>query len=191
MKRSVVIAVLGMAVALAACSGKTTEGNQQTPSGAASGSAASSTTQGSAAAPTNRLGHVGDTLELTNVKKESLAVTLSEIINPATGKLRPRGDSKDTYVAAMLTIKNTGTTFLKDDVNNTSALVGSNNQTYTPVFTGVTECTNFMAGVFELRDGESATGCVVFIMPPEVTPTKFKYTPSSGFSDDIGEWQIP
>jgi hypothetical protein len=24
-----------------------------------------------------------------------------------------------------------------------------------------------------------------------VTPAKVKYTPSSGFADDFGEWQVP
>ena len=39
--------------------------------------------------------------------------------------------------------------------------------------------------------GESASGCVVFALPPGVSPAKVKYAPSSGFADDFGEWQLP
>jgi hypothetical protein len=187
MKQAVAIAF--SAVALAACSTKTTEANQPT-----SPSAQSSTTT---ATPTRApVAHVGGTLNLTGETGAALAITLVKVINPATGTDGPPTDDKgnpngNTYVAAMLTIDNTGTDARSDDVNNNAALVGSDNQTYTPTLGTVTECTNFDNGVYHLGAGESTTGCVAFVMPPGVAPTRLKYTPSSGFASDFGEWVIP
>lgn len=91
----------------------------------------------------------------------------------------------------MLTIKNTGNAPVQDDANNDAVLVGSNDQDYTPDAHRVTECTNFDAGVYRLDAGESASGCVAFVMPPGVKPAKLKYTPKSAFQSTFDEWLIP
>jgi archaellum component FlaG (FlaF/FlaG flagellin family) len=188
MKRSTAIALASLAVVVAGCSTKNSEVNEPTQS-TTPGAAAPSDAQATTTAPTNPVAHVGDTLNLKNEVGQPLAVTLVEIINPATGKIGP--PTEGTYVATMLTVKNTGTSALKSYANNNTALVGSNNQIYTADLGGVTECTNFNNGEYQLAADESATGCVVFIVPPDVTPTRVKYTPSSGFADDFGEWQVP
>jgi hypothetical protein len=188
MKQSVAIALMSVTVALAGCSTKTTEDNQpgQSTSG---GAAAPSGIPSSTTAPANPAGHVGDTLNLKNEEGAPLAVTLSKIINPATLKFGPPNEG--TYVATMLTVKNTGTSTLKSDANNNTALIGSDNEIYTADFDSVTECTNFNDGRYQLGADESATGCVVFVVPQGVTPAKVKFTPSSGFADNFGEWLIP
>lgn len=190
MRRSITIALAAVAVALPACSSKTTEVNQPaSPSAQKPAGAPNSATTPSPAA------HVGATLNLTG-ESGPLAVTLTKIINPATGKDGPPTDDSgnpngSTYVAAMLTVNNTSNKARKDDANNDSVIVGSNNQDYTPSVFSVTECTNFNEGQYQLGPGESVNGCVVFVMPPGVTPAKFKYTPSSGFANSFGEWLIP
>jgi archaellum component FlaG (FlaF/FlaG flagellin family) len=178
---------MGAAVVFGGCSTNSTEADQPAQS-TSTGAAAPSDTQSSSATPTNPTGHLGDTLNLKNQGGAPLAVTLLKIINPATGRIGPPRDR--TYVATMLTIKNTGTSLLKGDADINTALIGSDNQTYTPNFNSVSECTNFNAGVYELGADESATGCVVFVVPQGVTPAKVKYLPSSGFADNFGEWLI-
>jgi len=193
MRRSIaIIALAAMAAVLAACLAKTTEVNQSASPGAQSSTGAQSAT--TTAQPS--VAHVGATLNLTGQTGAALAITLTNIVNPATGTDGPPTDDSgnpngSTYVAAMLTIQNTGNDARSDDVNNDAALIGSNNQTYTPDFHSVTGCTNFDNGTYHLGPSESASGCVVFVMPPGVTPTKLKYTPSSGFASDFGEWLIP
>jgi hypothetical protein len=189
MKRSVGIALVGVAVALAACSSKTTAVNQPTES-TSGAAAAPSAVLSSTTAPANPAGHVGDALNLKNLGGTPVAVTLLKIINPATGKAGPPRNGT-TFAATMLTIENTGTSPLKGDVNNDTSLLGSDNQTYKPDFRSVTECTDFNNGQYQLGAGESATGCTVFVVPQGVTPAKVKYTPSSGFADNFGEWLIP
>lgn len=70
-------------------------------------------------------------------------------------------------------------------------LVGTNNQDYLPDNHKVTQCTNFDQGIYRLDADESVSGCVAFVVPPGVTPAKFKYTPKSGFMNTFGEWLIP
>lgn len=140
--------------------------------------------------------HVGATRHLTSDSGSGLDITLDQIINPATGEQGPPTDDDGkpnggTYVAAMLTIKNTGTTAVQDDANNDAAMVGSNDEDYATDLHTVKECTNFDDGIYRLDPGESERGCVVFVLPKGVTPARFKFTPSAGFALDFGEWLIP
>lgn len=136
--------------------------------------------------------HIGETLDLKSQEGISLAVTFSKTINPATPTGGPptEGPENGTYVATTLTIENTGTSALEGNVNNNTKLIGSDDQTYLPDYGNVSECTNFNYGSFELGPDESATGCVIFVLPNEVIPAKLEYTPSSGFANSVGEWLI-
>lgn len=177
MKRSVV--ALSVLVLVAACSTQTA---QESESSRASGDASNA-----AATPS---GHVGDTLNLTRADDSKVAVTLTQIVNPAT-VADGKGDANKTYVATKLTIVDTGTTAIEGNVNVNVSVIGSDNQSYAPHLGDVTECTNFNEGTFHLAAGESATGCVVFELPRGVTPAKVKYEPSAGFAADFGEWLVP
>ncbi|MGH3958498.1 DUF4352 domain-containing protein [Mycobacterium sp.] len=190
MKPLVAVPLSSLAVVLAACSGNNTGANQP-PSTSAQGSSSAQ----SSSPTTQPVTHVGGTLDLTGEQGVAMGVTLTQIINPANGAVGPprdnNGNPNGSYVAVMVTIKNTGNSALEDDANNDAALVGSNNQTYTPALGAVTECTNFDNGVYRLQPGESSTGCIAFVMPSGVSPSKFKYAPASGFANDFGEWLIP
>jgi hypothetical protein len=166
--------------------------------GGANSTVATSATATSAPAATTKPGtaHVGATLSLSGSGGATAQVTLSQVNNPATGASGPPTDSSgnpngDTYVATLMTIKNTSSSAIQGDANNDSTLIGSNNQSYSADFDSVNECTNFNSGSYQLAAGETAAGCVVFVMPPGVTPVKFHYSPDSGFSINFGEWLIP
>jgi hypothetical protein len=192
------VAVSLAALALTACSTK--EVNQPTATtSAGTVNSTVATTPSSSTPPTTKpskaTAHVGATLTLTG-DNATAAVTLTQVINPATGADGPPTDDNgnpngDTYVATLLTVKNTGTQSFQGDANSDSTLIGSNDQSYTADFDDVNECTNFNSGSYQLGAGESATGCVVFVLPAGVTPAKFQYSPDSGFSSNFGEWLIP
>lgn len=162
------------------------------------GGACSSHTDHSEPASTTGTGHpaaqssgrVGDTLQLTRADGSTVAVTLTQIINPAT-VAGGKGEPGKTYLATQLTLADTGTTAIEGAVNVNVSVVGSDGQTYTAELDDVTECRNFEAGTFHLDAGESATGCVVFALPSGVTPAKVHYKPSAGFAEDSGEWLVP
>jgi hypothetical protein len=191
------LGLVGAGLLLAACSSK--EVNQPTATTSSGGNSTVATTAGTGTTattkPSSSKAHVGATLSLTgdNAKAD---ISLNQVINPATGETGPPTDDQgnpngDVYVATLLTIKNTGSSALQGDANNDSTLIGSNNQSYSADFDSVTECTNFNSGGYQLGVGESATGCVVFKLPPGITPVKFQYNPASGFASDFGEWLIP
>jgi hypothetical protein len=177
MKRCVA-ALSAFALLAAACSAQTSKEGQPASS--------TGTTSRTASKPT---GHVGDTLNLTRVDGGKIDVTLTQVINPATVE-GSKAEPDKTYVATNLTIADTGTTAIEGDANVNVSLAGSDNRSYAADLNDVSECTNFDSGAFHLGPGESATGCVVFALPPGVSPTKVKYVPSAGFADDSGEWLV-
>ncbi|MEB3051292.1 DUF4352 domain-containing protein [Mycolicibacter sp. MYC123] len=135
-------------------------------------------------------GHIGDTLTLTRADDSPIAVTLQEVINPATPTPSP-GDPGVTYIATKLMVAAPGTAAIEGNVNINVSMVASDGQSLAPDLRNVSECANFDSGVFNLQPGQSATGCVVFALPPNVSPAKLKYLPSSGFAEDFGEWNLP
>jgi uncharacterized protein DUF4352 len=134
--------------------------------------------------------HIGDTLNLMRVGDQKIAVTLLQVIDPATVP-GGWGDVGKTYIATQLKITNTGTSTIVGNSNSDVLVVGSDNQDYSADFTTVTECKGFAYGWFLLAAGASTTGCVVFGLPQGARPVKVKYRPSSGISHDVGEWLNP
>jgi hypothetical protein len=147
----------------------------------------SSTRQAPARKP---VAHIGDTLNLMRIGDQKIAVTLMQVIAPAT--VPPGwGDVGKTYIATQVKITNTGTSTIVGNSNSDVSVIGSDNQSYRADLATVTECKDFAYGWFLLAAGSSATGCVVFKLPQGITPVKVKYSPSSGISHDVGEWLNP
>jgi Domain of unknown function (DUF4352) len=178
MKRSVVT-LSAFALLTASCA---------TESSTASEHAASPPTQQSPAS--KPVAHVGDALNLMRIGGQKITVTLLQVINPATVP-NGWGDAGKTYIATKLKITNTGTSSIVGNTNSDVSVVGSDNHSYRADFATVTECKDFIDGWFLLAAAASTTGCVVFKLPPGVTPAKVKYMPSSGISHDVGEWLNP
>lgn len=134
--------------------------------------------------------HLGQTLDLMRIGGQKIAVTLTEVIEPATVP-NGWGEAGKNYVAAKLRIENAGTTTIVGNSNSDVSVIGSDNQSYQADFATVTECQDFGYGWFLLAAGSSSTGCVVFALPTGVTAAKVRYAPSSGISHDVGEWLNP
>ncbi|MEB3034313.1 DUF4352 domain-containing protein [[Mycobacterium] nativiensis] len=134
--------------------------------------------------------HLGQTLNLMRIGGQKIAVTLTEVISPATVP-NGWGEAGKTYSATKLRIENTGTTTIVGNGNSDVSVIGSDDQTYEADFATVTECRDFTDGWFLIAAGSSSSGCVVFALPTGVTVAKIRYSPSSGISQDIGEWLNP
>lgn len=177
-------AVVAIIAATSAGGGNSTNVNT-TPSSKGTTSpsavAAPSTTKAKAAAA-----HVGATLNLRN-----LSVTLTKVIDPAQGADQfTTPDPGKRFVATEFTITNNSSTGYSNDANSNATLIGTDNQSYTPDFNSVSECTNFNGGVYTLASGESSTGCVVFQVPTGVSPAKVQFS-SSILGNNAGEWLVP
>lgn len=148
-----------------------------------------STSGGDEHAATQKLGHLGDTLDLIRADGSKIAVTVTRVINPAT-VANGEDETDKTYIATEMTLADTGKTSIEGDVNANVSVIGSDNQVYGAELNDVTECANFDLGEFHLTPGHSATGCVVFALPHGVSPAKVRYSPSAGFAEDSGEWVL-
>jgi hypothetical protein len=139
---------------------------------------------------------VGGTHSFTDSNGVPYTVTLSQVIDPATGA-DGVANYGNQYIAAVFTITDTaaasatnGTT--SDDADNDAVVIGSDDQTYTADFDGVTECTNFNGGNYDLSPGQSTTGCVVFQIPASVSPATVEWSADGGFggTGTFGEWKV-
>ena len=186
------------ALAMGAC-GASTEVNKPVALAPATTSAPASQAAPTTSPPTTApkgVAHVGATLSLSGTGGEQAAVTLSQVIAPATGTDGPPTDSNGnpssaSYVATVFAVKNTGNQALQGDANNDVSVIGSDGQSYSPDFDNVSECTNFNDGSFALGPAEQVNGCVVFVIPQGVTVAKVQWTPDSGFGSSFGEWLVP
>jgi hypothetical protein len=136
--------------------------------------------------------HVGGTLTLGTTGNGSIAITLSQIIDPAAGADQfTTPDQGKRFVGVKLVIKNAGSQSESDDANNDVSIQGSDGQAYTASVYGISGCTNFTNGTFQLAPGEAVTGCVTFQVPTAVKLSKVQFTPSSGFGQQTGQWLVP
>jgi len=178
MRRSLV--ALGVLLFCAvSCSAEPAEESRSAPSASAQPSA-----------PARPAAHIGQTLDLMRIGGQKIAVTLTDVINPATVP-NGWGEPGKTYIATKLRIENAGTTTIVGNSNSDVSVVGSDDQRYEADFATVTECQDFGYGWFLIAAGSSSTGCVVFALPAGVAATKVRYAPSSGISHDVGEWLNP
>ena len=179
MRRSVV--ALGALIgAVASCSAGPADNPESGPA----------TSRPPASAVAKPAAHLGQTLNLMRIGGQQIAVTLTDIVSPATVP-NGWGEVGKTYIATKLRIENTGTSTIVGNSNSDVSVVGSDDQTYEADFATVTECRDFTEGWFLIAAGSSKTGCVVFALPTGVTAAKVRYSPSSGISHDIGEWLNP
>ena len=121
---------------------------------------------------------------------DALGVTVSQTVDPATALSdTDLPSSGDRFVAVELTISNTSSQEIQDDANSATVVTGSDGETYTANFAGVTECTNFEEeiGYVDLKPGDNATGCVVFQLPTSVTVQSISFSLAPGYLD-TAEW---
>jgi hypothetical protein len=112
-------------------------------------------------------------------------VTLLAVTDPATaGAYEPAPTGR--YVAAMLRITALGA--VSDDANIDSVIIGSNEQTYTPIFVTLSGCTNFNNGEVTLTPGESAVGCVAYDIPLGVHVSDVRF--GNTFQGTTGQWVV-
>lgn len=150
----------------------------------ASRPATSTSTSSASAKP---VAHVGATLSLTRGEQ----VTLTQVIDPAQGTQYESPDPGKRFAAVVFKVTDVSQKAASGDANVDASVIGSDDQTYSPDFDTVTECTDFNYGSFQLGPGESATGCITFQLPTPVRVAKVQWAPGGGFSGEFAEWLVP
>jgi hypothetical protein len=147
----------------------------------------------SSAAPTSKPAQnagVGATLTATSENGAMYSVTLVQVVDPAQSAdqfLQPNAGNRFVAVVFRLTgVKGS----LQDDADNDAAIIGSDQQTYTPSLADTTAGTDFDNGSFTLTAGQSLTGAVSFEMPQSVKVAVVEWNPDSGFSTQQLRWTV-
>jgi hypothetical protein len=135
---------------------------------------------------------VGDTLRLTGLDSgEALDVTVTKVVEPAHPKdsyLKP--SAGDHLVAVQFRLKNTGTTVYDDSPSNGATVIDKNGQRFSDSFNDSTAGPSF-PGSITISPGKEALGFITFEVPKASRVITVQFAMDSGFSDDVGEWQVP
>ncbi len=134
---------------------------------------------------------VGDTLQLTGLDSgEALDVTVTKVVEPAHPKdsyLKP--SAGDHLVAVQFRLKNTGTTVYDDSPSNGATVIDKNGQRFSDSFNDSTAGPSF-PGSITISPGKAALGFITFEVPNTSRVVTVQFAMDSGFSDDVGEWQV-
>lgn len=132
---------------------------------------------------------VGNTLELESSSGAVIAVTVTQVIDPATPGEFGEPDGRLVAVELQMVHQGGGETY-EDSPGNGSTLVDTDGRTYSITFEDSPDCPSFSSGSVTLSEGDSRTGCVAFDVPEGVTLDVFEYGLDSGFAAQTGRWTI-
>lgn len=133
---------------------------------------------------------IGATQQVQDMNKNTLAVTIAQLIDPATGTdefNQPNAGYR--FVAVDMGLSNQSTGTISDDANVDVDVIGTDNQAYPADFDSVAECTNFSYGEFTLLPGGTESGCVVFQLPSGVNAKLVQFSLGYGYLD-VAQWTV-
>ena len=136
-------------------------------------------------------GRIGSSFELKDGSGNLYRVTLTKVIDPATGKNQftvPVAGKR--FVGLVFRVKALTGSPRDEDANNDAAVIGSNGQNYSADFGGIAGYTNFDHGAIRVSPGETVTGSVTFQLPEDVKVSTVQWTALSGFGSAV-EWIGP
>ena len=137
-------ALLGAALAVAGAGCATTLTTVNKPAGSSS------------------VAHVGDTLDLVTASGKHMAVTLTQVVDPAQGGSHVSVPHGRRFVAVLLRITNSSQQDLQGDAAANSTLVDSTGRDYVPASVSLVECKSDPSGHFRVSPGQSVTTCEPF-----------------------------
>jgi hypothetical protein len=131
---------------------------------------------------------LGATTVVHDYLGNELSITASQIVDPATAAAGSGlADAGYRFVAVEFSLSDSSGGEIEGDVNFSTTVLGSDNQTYTADFGSVAECSNPVFGLFTLLGGDNSTGCVVFELPVAVTVQTVVFSLAPGYLDSA-EW---
>ena len=132
-------------------------------------------------------GQVGSQLRLDGGAESVIVSAVIDPIESATYGSIPAGDR---LVGVSVAVNNTSERPASGQGNRNALLVASDGRTYTPTFvTG--SCYSFDDTAIPSLDpapGQSASGCVLFAIPAEISMAAFRWFPNPNSQSNYGEW---
>nr|WSY51151.1 DUF4352 domain-containing protein [Streptomyces sp. NBC_00886] len=134
---------------------------------------------------------MGDTLSLTGINSgEKLDVTVVKVVDPAGAGQYDRPSQGNRFVAVQFKLKNTGTALYKDSPSNGATVVDKEGQRFSASFNDSTAGPSF-PGSITISTGKTALGFITFEVPTASRIVAVQSAMNSGFSNDVGEWEVP
>ncbi|MEI5097660.1 DUF4352 domain-containing protein [Streptomyces sp. PmtG] len=135
---------------------------------------------------------IGSPLSLTgNESGEHLDVTVVKVVDPARASnqyVTPGAGHR--FVAVQFRLKNTGEAPYKDSPGNGAELVDGDGQRFSASFYAPITAGPAFPGSVSVAPGDTALGYVTFELPVAARPVTVQFSMNSGFSDDVGEWDL-
>ncbi|MBR7832462.1 DUF4352 domain-containing protein [Actinospica durhamensis] len=145
----------------------------------------------SAAGAGSKAAGLGDTIEVTDVAGDKLAVTLKKVdASPHATSGFESPDSGDQYYAAQFEIKDVGGKAWSDSPSNCVVVKDAKGQTFQSTIVSAISSGPMMADTANLAAGDSTLGWIVFEVPKGDKVTTVQFTPLSGMDDDTAQWKL-
>lgn len=134
---------------------------------------------------------LGDTIDVTDVAGDKLAVTLKKIdASPHATSGFESPDSGTQYYAAQFEIKDVGGKAWSDSPSNCVVVKDAKGQTFQSTIVSAISSGPMMADTANLAAGDSTLGWIVFEVPKGDKVTTVQFTPLSGMDDDTAQWSL-
>jgi len=134
--------------------------------------------------------NVGDTLTLQGNGRDSMAVTVDQVMDPLQVGPYDQPDSGQRFVGIQITLKNVGQVAYSDSPSNGSTLLSNTNEQATGEIVSGGPYGNDFASSANIAPGDIQQGCIPFEMPVGQTPATFQFTLDSGFANQTGQWSV-
>lgn len=120
-----------------------------------------------------------------------LRVSLQKVIDPAHGSQFFKPMPGDRFVGLRFVVEELTGSTLFDDIDLDVRAIGTNGQTYQPVFVTIVGCNNFDGGLVVLSGHQSASSCAVVQMPRVTQVSEVVFTPGGGLAGaGSAEWKV-
>jgi hypothetical protein len=146
---------------------------------------------GTSAPPTGtRTGQLGATLPVSDTSGTQLDVTLTKVIDPASGaNSYSKPASGKHFVGVKLRVHNTAAAAYQNNANNETTIKLSNGKTLQANYNPIAGCGNFDNGQVNLKSGATSTGCVTFQVPKGSKVIQVSYR-NTVFPGITAQWSI-
>ena len=167
----------------------------RTTSAAAAAEPAASTvgtpSPGTSAPPTGtRTGQLGSTLPVSDTSGTQLEVTLTKVIDPASGaNSYSKPASGKHFVGVKLRVQNKAAGTYQNNANNETTITLSNGKTLHANYNPIASCGNFDNGQLNVKSGATSTGCVTFQVPKSSKVIQVSYR-NTVFPGTTAQWSV-
>ena len=146
---------------------------------------------GTSAPPTGTsTAQLGSTLPVSDSSGTQLDVTLTKVIDPASGaNSYAKPTSGKRFVGVKLRVQNNASGTYQNNANNETTIIVSGDKTLHADYNPIANCGNFDNGQIKLKSGAASIGCVTFQVPKGQQVIQVRYA-NAVFPGTTAQWGV-